>query len=292
MSGERKKRMVIHGLKGWPGFLASLTLLALITQSCASHDPEATAEKISDMATLTAAEIKGGKFVLRVYYRFDSPASRLRIYLEGDGNAWLSRTQASRNPSPKNPVGLQLAAQEHRGNVMYIARPCQYVSFEKNPQCEYPYWTGKRFAPEIIDSVMAVIDLGKKKAGAGELELIGFSGGGAVAILVAARRSDVSGIRTVAGNLDHKVWAKHHHVDPLTGSLNAADVAEKVANIPQVHYIGSRDENMGRYVAESFRSQAGRKNCIRIQTVTGAKHSEGWEQVWPDLIAATIPDCS
>ncbi len=116
--------------------------------------------------------------------------------------------------------------------------------------------------------------------------------GGAVAVLVAARRSDVSGIRTVAGNLDHKVWTRHHKVDSLSGSLNAADVAEQVAGIPQVHYVGHEDKNIGRYVAESFRSRSGQTNCIKIQTVKGTDHSEGWERVWPDLIVVALPNCS
>ncbi len=281
----------MHGLKSYCRLLINLVLLALVTQSCVGHSPEDTAVAVSDRAQLHKAELRGEDFILRVYYRFDKLGAPLRIYLEGDGRAWLTKTRASRNPSPKNPVGLYLAAQEHKGNVMYIARPCQYISFEKNPNCEYPYWTDKRFASEVIDSVSAVIDTGKKKAGAEKLEIVGFSGGGAVAILVAARRSDVSGIRTVAGNLDHRVWTQYHEVDPLRGSLNAADVAEEVAHIPQVHYVGSEDENVGRYVAESFRSRVGRDNCIKIEMVKGANHSIGWEQAWPDLIAVAIPDC-
>jgi hypothetical protein len=267
-------------------------LISLATQACIGHSPEATALKISKMAGLQADELKGGDFVLRVYYRFGQPGAPLHIYLEGDGRAWISGTRASRNPSPMNPVGLYLAARDPGENVLYIARPCQYVSKEKNPRCEYPYWTHKRFASEIIDSVSEAIDLGKEKAKAGKLEIIGFSGGGAVAILVAAHRSDVSAIRTVAGNLDHRVWTRHHKVDPLTGSLNAADVAKEIAHIPQIHYIGSQDKNMGRSVAESFLSKAGRDACIKIQTVTGATHSKGWERVWPKLLTSAVPDCS
>ncbi len=135
-----------------------------------------------------------------------------------------------------------------------------------------------------------MIDLGKKKAGAKKLELVGFSGGGAVAILVSARRLDVSGIRTVAGNIDHKVWTKRHKVSSLTGSLNPAHVADKVSAIPQIHYVGERDKVMGRYVAESFRSKAGKDNCVKIQTVPGVTHSRGWKKVWSELIATAIPD--
>jgi len=280
----------LHRLKGrlW----MSLALILLLTQGCASHSPESIALKISKMAGLQADELRGGDFVLRVYYKFMNPGAPLHIYLEGDGRAWLSGTRISRNPSPGNPVALHLAAREPGKNVMYIARPCQYVSFAKNPHCEYPYWTHKRFSTEVIDSVSAVIDMGKKKAQANKLEIIGFSGGGAVAVLVSAQRSDVYGIRTVAGNLDHKVWTRHHKVDPLNGSLNAADVAKKVANIPQIHYIGSQDENMGRYVAESFLSKAGRIDCIKIKTVKGVTHSKGWEQAWSRLLTNALPDCS
>lgn len=174
---------------------------------------------------------------------------------------------------------------------MYIARPCQYVSFSKNPLCEYPYWTNKRFAPEIIDSVLAVIDIGRKKAKANKLEIIGFSGGGAIAILTAARRTDVASIRTVAGNLDHKSWTRHHKIDSLKGSLNATDVAPYVAHIPQIHYLGSKDEIIGPYIAESFRSKAGRNNCINIKIVSGVTHSEGWENIWPNLIRSPLPAC-
>jgi len=275
----------------WVKKSSHLALLCLTVSGCASHNPEATAEKISKLGRLQAAEIKGGKFVLRVYYRFDSPGKPLRIYLEGDGRAWLSRSRASRNPSPKNPVALKLAAQDVGENVMYIARPCQYVFFSKNPKCKYPYWTHKRFAPEIIDSVSAVIDIGKKRARANQLEIIGFSGGGAVAILTAARRSDVASIRTLAGNLDHKAWTRHHQIDPLNGSLNAADVAEKVAHIPQTHYVGSRDEIIGSYVAESFRSKTLKDTCIKVQVISGVSHTKGWEQVWPDLLRTPVPDC-
>lgn len=272
-------------------FKYGIALLCLTFLGCASHTPQTTAEKISKLGRLQAAEIKGEEFVLRVYYRFDRPGAPLHVYIEGDGRAWLSRTRASRNPSPKNPVALRLAEKDSTENVMYIARPCQYVSFKKNPQCEFPYWTHKRFAPEIIDSVSAVIEIGKKRARAKRLDIIGFSGGGTVAVLVAARRRDVNSIRTVAGNLDHKAWTQYHKIDPLSGSLNSADVAKSVAHIPQVHYVGGQDEIIGKYVAESYRSKAGRADCIKIKTVSGFTHSKGWEKIWKNLIHSSLPDC-
>jgi len=270
---------------------AVLTLLSVTMLSCSGNSLNKLALDISKMSHLRSAELKGGKFTLRVYYRFDKLGAPLHIYLEGDGKAWLNRNNASHNPTPRNPVGLQLAVRDYADNVMYIARPCQYVSFDKNPDCNYPYWTHKRFAPEVIDSVSAVIDLGKKKAKARELQIIGFSGGGAVAILVSAHRQDVTGIRTVAGNLDHKTWTRYHNVDSLKGSLNAVDVANKVASIPQIHFVGGLDKNIDRRVVLSFKAKSGPGACLQIKEILGASHIKGWAKLWVRMNKIKLPDC-
>ncbi len=62
------------------------------------------------------------------------------------------------------------------------------------------------------------IDKLKQKYNSEKLQLIGYSGGGAVVTLVASQRSDVISLVTIAGNLDHQTWTKHHKVSPLTGS--------------------------------------------------------------------------
>ena len=282
-------RNYLHQLCRWAGFaLLSTTIL-----SCTVKNMQTVASDISKKWRLTSAEIKGGKFVLRVYYRFDRAGAPLHIYLEGDGRSWLTPSRASYNPTPSNPVGLLMAARDNAANVMYVARPCQYVSFDKNPNCEYPYWTHARFAPEIIESVSKVIDRGKKMAKSNDLEIIGFSGGGAVAILVASQRKDVTGIRTVAGNLNHEVWANHHKIDPLKGSLNPINVAKKVTRIPQIHYVGLLDKNVTRRVADSFKARAGgqRADCIQIKEVVGVSHTKGWAKLWPRLNKLKLPDC-
>ena len=37
----------------------------------------------------------------------------------------------------------------------------------------------------------------------------------------------------------------YHKINPLKGSLNAVDVANKVVDIPQIHYVGDLDRNIG-----------------------------------------------
>ena len=81
--------------------IVAFSLLAVVAQSCATYDPESIAAKISARALFRAADLKGGQFVLRVYYRFGRPGAPLQVYLEGDGQAWVSRTRASRRQSAR-----------------------------------------------------------------------------------------------------------------------------------------------------------------------------------------------
>ncbi len=74
------------------------------------------------------------------------------------------------------------------------------------------------------------------------LTLVSYSGGGAVATLVAARRNDVHNLVTVAGVLDHELWTRNHHLSPSTGSLNLADVWPGLTNIAQSQDVGLADD--------------------------------------------------
>ncbi len=273
-------------------FLALLTLSA-----CAGvEDRRDGAQQFARGAGFSAQILQGGAFELQTFYRGGPSSAKasgtsLRVYIEGDGFAWISRYRISPDPTPRNPVALKLAAADHASAVFYIARPCQFIGVGHNPNCTQKYWTSHRFAPEVIASTSAVIDQAKKIAGATVIELVGFSGGGAVAVLVAAQRADVASIRTVAGNLDHVTLNRRIEVSPLTGSLNAADVAAQVSTIPQIHYVGAKDDLIGAYVAESYRRRAGASNCIAIQIISGASHTGGWDDMWSSLVASPLLRC-
>ena len=64
------------------GFL----FLCILLQGCAGNTPQTTASDIADK-WFKSAELKGGEFVLRVYYRFDHPGEPVQVYIEGDGKA-------------------------------------------------------------------------------------------------------------------------------------------------------------------------------------------------------------
>lgn len=268
-------------------WIAALAATAL--SGCAALDRDANADAIAGPAGMKRMVIRTDPFVLTTFARIRDPRQPVTIYVEGDGLAWLSRTEVSLDPTPREALGLQLAALDPSPNVVYLARPCQFTARDRNPACGIPYWTGKRFAPEVIAAMNQAVDQVAAQAPGQGINLVGYSGGGAVAVLVAARRQDVASIRTVAGNLDHAEVNRLAKVSPLSGSLNAIDAAGQVAKIPQIHYSGGADTVVPPAIAERFR-HAAPSGCVAARVVAGASHETGWVERWGALLR-TVPTC-
>ena len=261
-----------------------LVCLLLVLAGCADgRDARPNAERIAGAAGLRRVDIQTDPFRLFGYVRF-APSSVLRVYLEGDGHAWTRRDLPSDDPTPWAPVALELAVRDPAPSVAYLARPCQYVAPGSDPACDVYYWTDGRYAEPVIASMSAAVDRLRTMSGAVRIDLIGFSGGGAVAALLAARRSDVASLRTVAANLDIAVWTEREGVRPLRGSLNPADFTGTLEHIPQLHFSGASDSVVETAVARAYRRRFGRKDCVTIAVVPGAGHGDGWADAWPDLL--------
>jgi pimeloyl-ACP methyl ester carboxylesterase len=269
--------------------VATAMLGTLLLAACATVEPTANADALARPAGMERTLVPAGDFVLTAYVRLTAPGRPLTLYIEGDGLAWVSRTQPSLDPTPRKATGLALAAADSAPNVAYLARPCQFTPRSMNPRCSVAYWTGKRFAPEVIAAVDQAVGQLATQASARGVNLVGYSGGGAVAVLVAARRNDVISLRTVAGNLDHEAVNRLHEVSPMPESLNAIDVADKVAAIPQIHFSGSDDSVVPPAIAERFRA-AVPGSCVTIETVPGATHEAPWADIWPHLVQQ-VPRC-
>lgn len=268
-------------------FLALLPVLAACTAPVAVRDIKT--QVAARLGGFSRQEIKADPFILTSYERVRQPGMVAAVYIEGDGLAWLSRTRASKDPTPTNPVALKLADEDKSANVVYLSRPCQ---FSKGEGCSQEYWTGKRFSPEVIAAMGKALDDIKKRHNIYGFNLMGFSGGGAVAALLAARRDDILSLRTVAGNLDTAAFTRLHRVTPLAGSLNPADVAEKIVRIPQKHFVGAEDKVVPRKIGESFVAATHRPDCIALTEVEGASHEDGWVEQWPKLLEQPLEgDC-
>lgn len=208
---------------------------------------------------------------------------RLRVYIEGDGKAWLSRTRPSSDPTPDTPVALNLAmADPSSDHILYLARPCQYVTGEARRNCAPPagikYWTDARLGQEVIESLNQAINIAKDSCRASKIALTGYSGGGGASVLLAARRNDVNFLGTVAGNLDSGTWTRLLGVSPLARSLEPMDAAVNLRSLPQRHLSSSADKTMPPAVSAGFCKTTGRpETCV---TVHGLPHSGSWQNVW------------
>ena len=271
--------------------LAAVVGVLLVISGCAGlfPHPYVTADNLAEKAGLKKQFIRTGNFELLTYSRITVPGAALTIYIEGDGAAWRTSHQLSADPTPKNPIALKLALLDPAANIAYIARPCQYViKSERDENCSSDYWSTKIFSPPVVSAMNQACSIMKKQAAAKGIHLIGYSGGGAVAVLISSQRNDILSLRTIAGNLDQKEVCRRHKVSPLIGSLNAIDVAEKIRDIPQIHFCGGKDRIVSPAIAKRFVARQSKPRCSRVILVQKAGHHKGWLDQWPTLLRVPL----
>ena len=216
-------------------------------------------------------EINTRNFTFASWQKATNPTAPYKIYIEGDGYAFNAHGRATQDPTPRSTLVRELAFGDDSPNVVYLARPCQYV---KSPICSKRHWTTARFAPEVINAEYAAV---KQITGDNPVILIGFSGGGQVAGVIASAKPglNVKKIITIAGNLDHLAWTQYHNLPPLNESMNLESYRKQFAKIPQIHYVGSDDEVMPPLLVHEFVG-----NDDLVVEVDGASHNEGWEEIY------------
>lgn len=270
---------------------AWLSCIVLVLAGCAHQE---LAERVQPVASLFAQhafvqhDSVTADFTLRSWQRISANSGDMHVYIEGDGLAWVTRSQPSLNPTPLHSIVPTLAVQDTQAaQVVYLARPCQYVSLAERA-CDQKYWTQARFAPEVVAAMSQALTRLKQQTPARRLVLIGYSGGGALAVLIAAQRQDVAAIVTIAGNLDHQAWTGLHGISPLLGSLNPPQVATALANIRQLHLVGGQDKNMPQQVYQSYRTAFPPQANIQLQVIPEFDHRCCWPQRWPGLLQPVL----
>ncbi|MBN2189707.1 MAG: alpha/beta hydrolase [Candidatus Aureabacteria bacterium] len=267
-------------------FIAASACALLICVSCASlNNRIKQADAIAQKASLQKNAAAGKNFSLITFQRISDGKKPLHVYIEGDGKAYIKRTMVSSNPTPGNPLGLKLASSDPSPNILYIARPYQYYESAGSFEDQSKYWTTRRYSDEVVSDINEIISQVKGKNNLRDIILIGYSGGGALAALIATRRDDVILLVTVAGNLDTDFHTKLHNVSPLEGSLNPADFPDKLKKIKQVHFVGGRDTVVPPSVAESYREKISpTPENFSIIEIKGNTHSKGWDKNWRDTV--------
>jgi pimeloyl-ACP methyl ester carboxylesterase len=267
----------------WAPMVASLFISACSTIPAVPERID-TAKQLAAQAGFKESILSNAQFDLVVFSKPSKQANAvLVIYIEGDGRAWKTASLPSDNPTPTNPLALRLAIQDPRPAVAYLARPCQFTTLPSRG-CSEKLWTSARFSPAVIETMNEAIEKLKRHYGASELILIGYSGGGAIATLIAAKRSDIKTIITVAGNLDTDAWVRLYGLEPLSASVNPASVARSIRNIPQIHYVGAKDDVIPPAISQSFLQKMGSPNKVKVIELPNYGHVCCWTERWSELL--------
>lgn len=269
-------------------FAVCTLALILLIAACATAPPNQgqrleTAHAIAAKRGWQETQIDTRAFVLKTWgpeEATDARADALWIYIEGDGLAYLGAERISDDPTPVAPLALALALAQPEGLAVYLARPCQYLAHADT--CSSKYWTDRRFSPEVIESMNEAVATLKARYQASRLTLVGYSGGAAIAALLAARRSDVVRLVTVAGNLSIKAWTDAKFLSPLRGSLDPADERQQLVHIDQWHFVGGADEVVPANLTEAFTAGMPHAHLVREDDFD---HRCCWVDAWPRLWA-------
>jgi pimeloyl-ACP methyl ester carboxylesterase len=211
----------------------------------------------------------------------------LHVYLEGDGAAWWAQRLPPADPTPRRSVALPMAQDDPHPSVAYLARPCQFLTAASRQDCPVSWWTTGRWSESVVSITAQALERLRQTSGAHELVLVGHSGGGTLALLVAARRRDVRCVVTLASPLDLQAWAQEQGMTPLTDSLNPADLPMPVApGVQERHLQGAVDRVVpvsatGRFSTRLLPEQR------RVMPHQG--HTQGWVQQWRQAWEAQTP---
>lgn len=275
------RKMMRQALKAAP------PLIGLALVACAHQTGPARSAAIQAQTTEQGWHgqvIRTPQFDLQAFTNNQAAADGvLNVYIEGDGYAWVDGQFPSDDPTPHTPLGLKLAMAQPGGAVAYLGRPCQYIGTETDARCNKKVWTDARFSEGVVDATGAAISVLMQRQGARKIRLIGYSGGAAIALLIAAHRQDIAQIISVAGNLDPQSWAKEMKLQPLTGSLDTVSVINKTSHIPQIDFVGGKDQVVPSAFAENFVAKYPVDQQPRIIYKPEFSHGCCWVEQWPQL---------
>jgi pimeloyl-ACP methyl ester carboxylesterase len=219
--------------------------------------------------------VAGAPYRHLLYFKPGSGAA-LHVYIEHDGSPWLGENSVATDPTPREPLMLELMAADPAPGV-YLGRPCHF-GVERSPPCSPLAWTHERFSEQTVASMAAALSDALARRPYDRLAFFGYSGGGTLAWLLAEHFAQTTAVVTLAGNLDIDAWARLHDYSALVGSLNPADRAPLPDSVTQIHYVGTRDRNVPPGITHGF---AQRHPGVRIVELADFDHRCCWRDWWP-----------
>lgn len=226
---------------------------------------------------------EGYEHVAYIKNRRETAASTLHVYLEGDGAPWVRRRVAAADPTPRTPLMFDLMPLDPAASV-YLGRPC-YHGLNNARDCTPVLWTDRRYSETVVASMAAALD--RLSTDYQALVLLGHSGGGTLAMLIAERLPKTQAVITVAANLDTARWTDLHQQQSLSASLNSAARPPLPPRIRQIHVAGGRDDNVP---ALLVRDAIGQQQGAAFKVFPDQDHRCCWRGVWPEILGMLRAD--
>ena len=214
-------------------------------------------------------ELKTDNYRFASWQKITDKTSPVRIYTEGDGHAFNYAGWPTSNPTPKGYFLRKIAFNDPNPNVVYLARPCQFVDDEK---CTQTDWTTGRFSPEIVESTIQAIE---KISAKRPVILIGYSGGAMLTGLVIRQNPQIKVQKwiTLAGVLNHTQWTKDLNLPPLSDSLDL----DELPNVKQHHYIGAKDKTVSPELTQKITKGQ------NLTIIPNATHTKGFDDYLQEI---------
>ncbi len=259
-------------------------IIVALTSSCSSP-----AKKLQNQAEhygLKEIVIKANNYSIKSYYseRFEKKNKNdlVFVYLEGDGRPWSKRLGPNNDPNTHKSVVLPLLAKTKEQSI-YLSRPC--YGFSPMPKnCNPQWWTSHRYSKQVVEEMDEALRQLKQFLNIKKMVLVGHSGGGTLAMLLAKSRADekdIVAIITLAGNLDHKAWTDHFNYLPLTGSLNPVEEPQLSPLIIQWHFAGKKDKTMPLQLTKKATKK---NNHAKVIVKEKFDHDCCWQTIWEETV--------
>ena len=203
----------------------------------------------------------------------------LHVYLDGDGTPWIRNRWIADDPTARNPLILRLMSQDKQPSIL-LGRPC-YYGLSQSFGCDNKYWTSHRYSKTVVQSMSHALNSWLEQYKFNEIVLIGYSGGGSLAILMADCIEKIKKVVTVAANLNVKTWSEYHGYATLNNSLDPSDVVRLNASIQQYHFAGKEDEVVPAFIIKQYADD--QKNAQYFE-LAGKDHVCCWESEWKNIL--------
>lgn len=239
-------------------------------------------DALAAQAHLLRSVIRVGTFNTVIYEQRASAGDHRSfvIFLEGDGVPWAGGLTPNVDPTTRNPLALKLLTKSPV-NGAYVARPC-YQEI-KSEGCTPNLWTEGRYSQSVVQALQSAIEQIVARDHPTHLAIVGYSGGGALAVLLAERIPAVDTVITLAANLDTDAWTASHGYLPLETSLNPAR-SERAHSFRELHLIGLLDNVVPPQTRAAYFKRFPDAQDLVLQTYT---HTCCWLQDW-NQISRTI----